>query len=67
MSDVIHNQLQIELMTKVRDGMKEHDWSQDEMARRSGVLQPNISHLLTGKRKGTLDTWNKLLRALESA
>ena len=67
MADVIHNQLQIELITKVRDGMRDHDWSQDEMARRSGVRQPNISNLLMGKRKGTLDTWDKLLRALESA
>lgn len=59
------NQLQSELIAKIAIAMTDRQWSQDELARRSGVSQPNISQLLRGERKGTLTTWNKLLRAVE--
>lgn len=66
-TEVIDNQLQGDLINKVKLGLRERGWSQDELARRSGVAQPNISTLVNAKKRGTLTTWNKLLRALEDA
>ncbi|QAY12249.1 helix-turn-helix DNA binding domain protein [Mycobacterium phage FoxtrotP1] len=65
-TSVVHNQLQVELIHKVAEGMEANGWSQGDLERHSGVAQPNISNLLSGKRLGTLSTWNKLLRAVEA-
>lgn len=62
---IISNQLQIELMARLRKGMTKRDWGQGELSRRSGVPQPTISHLISGYRPGSLRTWDKVLTALE--
>lgn len=61
----IHNQLQTDLIAKIRSAMSDKQWTQDELSRRSGVPQPTISHVLGGYRLGSLATWNKLLRSIE--
>lgn len=65
MTTTVHNQLQIDLITKIRSAMSDKQWTQDELARRSGVPQPTISHVLGGRRLGSLVTWNKLIRTIE--
>lgn len=62
---VVNNQLQDELIKCVKAGLADRGWSQDELAKRSGVAQPNISTLINAKQRGSLTTWDKLLRALE--
>lgn len=62
----VTNQLQIELMTRLSRGMKNRNWGQGELSRRSGVPQPTISHVISGYRPGSLKTWDRLLSALEA-
>ena len=38
-----------ELMRKIAARLKQHDWTQDEAARRCGVTQPRINDLLRGR------------------
>ena len=38
-----------ELMRKIAARLKQHDWTQDEAARRCGVRQPRINDLLRGR------------------
>lgn len=66
MTTIVHNQLQVELIDRLREGMSKRAWSQSELSRRSGVPQGNISRLMRRGSQGTLVTWNKLLRALEA-
>ena len=64
---IVHNQLQIKLVKQIVKGMEDREWGQGDLSRHSGVPQPTISHLVTGKRAGSLATWNRLLQALEVA
>lgn len=61
------NKLQDELIQRLKEGMANRGWSQGDLSRATGVSQPNISHLISANRQGTLRTWNKLLRAVETA
>jgi predicted XRE-type DNA-binding protein len=36
-------------MRKIAARLKQHDWTQDEAARRCGVTQPRINDLLRGR------------------
>ena len=38
-----------ELMQKIAARLRQHDWTQDEAARRCGVTQPRINDLLRGR------------------
>ena len=38
-----------ELMRKIAARLKQHDWTQEEAARRCGVTQPRINDLLRGR------------------
>ena len=38
-----------ELMQKIAERVKQHDWTQDEAARRCGVTQSRINDLLRGR------------------
>lgn len=62
----VTNQLQIELMDRLAQGMTKRGWGQGELSRRSGVPQPTISHVISGYRPGSLKTWDKLLQTLEA-
>lgn len=54
-----------ELIQKIKQGMHDAHLTQCELSKVSGVPQGNISKILRGERPGTsLDTWDKLLRAV---
>lgn len=59
-------QLQTELIDRVLAGMADRGWTQADLVRHSGVSQPNVSVLLSGKKRGTLPTWSRLLAAVET-
>lgn len=59
--------LQSELIDTVKARMAERGWSQADLVRRSGVSQPVVSTLVGGRKRGTIPTWDRLLRALEDA
>jgi predicted XRE-type DNA-binding protein len=54
-----------ELMQKIAARLRQHEWTQDEAARRCGVTQPRINDLLRG-RVGKVSTLasDKLLLSL---
>lgn len=54
-----------ELIQQVKSGMAHKGLSQTELSKLTGVSQGNLSRILRGQRPGTtLDTWDRLLRAV---
>ena len=52
------------LIGTVTQGMKDRKMSQTEMAKLTGLSEPFVSQLLSGRRLGTLATWDKMLEVV---
>jgi predicted XRE-type DNA-binding protein len=48
----------VELMQKIAARLKQHDWTQDEAARRCGVTQPRIIDLLRDLLRGRVSRFS---------
>ena len=54
------------IIIRIRELREGRDWSQSELARRSGVPSPTISRIEAGKTAGiSFETLEKLAKALE--
>jgi transcriptional regulator with XRE-family HTH domain len=48
----------------VRDGMAKRRWSQARLSEATNVSQKHLSQLLNGKTVGSVDVWDRLLKAV---
>lgn len=48
----------------VRERLVANDWSQNELARATGVSPKHLSQLLNGRAVGSIEVWNRLLTAV---
>ncbi len=52
-----------DILTSIREAIDRQGWTQRELARRSGVPQPNLSRILNG-RPAKLETVQRIAAAL---
>lgn len=58
-------QLKYRLINKLIERRHELRWSQQDLARHSGIAQSEISRIERGRKSPTLDTYSRLATALE--
>ena len=54
-----------ELLDNIKTRMKAQGWTQQEIAQRMGILQPNLASILNGRRSPTLNSLTALVDAVE--
>jgi plasmid maintenance system antidote protein VapI len=58
------NELQYALVTHIEERMKVIGWDRKTLGRHANISPAHISMMLNGKRGGSLDAWDRLLKTL---
>lgn len=56
--------LQLFIVKKLKEGMREKAWFRSDLAKEAGVNYHHLISLLNLKCGGSMDTWDKLLKAV---
>ncbi|GAA1881750.1 helix-turn-helix domain-containing protein [Williamsia serinedens] len=61
MSELSRGPLRDELAARVKNGLKNQQETQRDLARRMGVSEKHISQVLTGRAGATVEMWDRML------